>query len=323
VTLWPSKSLKKILDDKTGNSADINLLLNAMLLEAGIKTNPVILSTRDHGIITPVHASLTDCNYLIVRVIIESQPILLDATEPNLALGLLPLRCLNGEGTLVKQGETIIVGLENPKSEKRTMATLEYKNGTYSGLLATKRFGPAAFGFREMVKESGSEKEFLDQLKNKSTGLKYEVCTIEDLDSINNPVTTKYSVSIPADNEDVAEYIYLNPIIEGKLDINPFTSPKRVYPVDFGNTFTESYQVSIAIPEGYMVEEIPQSLSLTLDDNSVKFVCQTGQMGNSVMLNYKLFVEKPIFLPSEYESLKNLYDLMILKQSEQIIFKKI
>ena len=117
--------------------------------------------------------------------------------------------------------------------------------------------------------------------------------------------------------------LYVNPIIEGKLDENPFTSPKRDYPVDYGNTFNESYQVSIAIPAGYVVEEIPQSISLTLEDKSVRFIYQTGQLGNSVMLNYKLLVEKPMFIPSEYESLKNIYDRMILKQSEQIVFKKI
>lgn len=323
MTLWPSKSIKKILDDKTGNSADINLLMNAMLLEAGLKSNPVILSTRSHGIISPAHASLTDCNYVITMAVIDSKPILLDATEPNLALGLLPLRCLNGEGTLVKKDEAGYIPLENPISEKRTLATLEFKNGAFSGSVLTKRSGPAAFSFREAVKASGSEKEFFDQLKGKSNGLKYDAISLIDLDSINMPVIIKYSVLITGDEEEVADFLYVNPIIEGKLDENPFTSPKRDYPVDYGNTFNESYQISITIPDGYVVEEIPQNLSLTLADKSVKFICQTGTVGNSVMLNYKFLVEKPIFIPSEYESLKNLYDRMILKQTEQIVFKKI
>lgn len=323
LTLWPSKSVKKILDDKIGNSADINLLLNAMILEAGIESNPVILSTRSHGIISPAHASLTDCNYVIVRSVIDSEPILLDATEPNIASGLLPLRCLNGEGTLVKKDDARYIALENPTSEKRTMATLEFKDGTFSGSLLTKRSGSAAFSYREAVKESGSKEEFIDQLKGKSNGLQYEAFSIDDLDSINKPVVNKCSVLIAGDEEVVADYLYVNPIIEGKLDENPFTSPKRDYPVDYGNTFNESYQVSIAIPAGYVVEEIPQSISLTLEDKSVRFIYQTGQLGNSVMLNYKLLVEKPMFIPSEYESLKNIYDRMILKQSEQIVFKKI
>ncbi len=323
LTLWPSKSLKKILSDKTGNSADINMLLNAMLIEAGIESNPVILSTRNHGIINPAHASLTECNYVIVRAVIDTKPILLDATESNLSLGLLPPRCLNGEGTLVKKDEAGNIVLENPVSEKRTMASLEYKNGSFSGSLITKRSANAAYNFRETVKESGGETEYFEKLKNKSTGLKYDAVSVENLDSINKGVITKYSVSIPGDGEEVADFLYVNPVIEGKLDENPFTAPKREYPVDFGNIFNESYQISITIPEGYMVEEIPQSLTMVLDDKSIRFICQTGQIGNSVMLNYKLNVDKPVFLPAEYESLKNIYDRMILKQSEQIVFKKI
>ena len=319
----PSKSLKKIIEDKTGNSADINLLLNAMLIESGIESNPVILSTRNHGIIFPVHATLTDCNYVIVRAFIESKPILLDATEPNLSMGLLPLRCLNGDGILVKKDEPKNIEISNPKSEKISMALLEYKNGSLLGSLAIKRSGLEAFGFRESIKESGSEQEFFEQLKNNSSGLKYETFQIQNLDSINKPVTTKYSVLLTGDTEEDTDYLYVNPVLEGKIDENPFTSPKRDYPVDFGNPFYESYQVSISIPEGYEVEEIPQTISLTLEDKSVKFSFQAGQIGNSVMLNYKFFVEKPVFLPAEYESLKNIYDRMILKQSEQIVFKKI
>lgn len=47
--LYPGSTLKKAYENQSGNSADINLLLIAMLREAGIEANPVILSTRSHG----------------------------------------------------------------------------------------------------------------------------------------------------------------------------------------------------------------------------------------------------------------------------------
>ena len=46
-TYYWRKGVKKAYEDKTGNSAEINLILTAMLKEAGLKANPVLVSTRD------------------------------------------------------------------------------------------------------------------------------------------------------------------------------------------------------------------------------------------------------------------------------------
>ena len=67
----PTTSLRKTYNDKHGNSAELNLLLLVMLQKVGISAYPVILSTRDHGLLSPVHATLSDCNYVIVKAIID------------------------------------------------------------------------------------------------------------------------------------------------------------------------------------------------------------------------------------------------------------
>lgn len=42
--------MRKAYKDKTGNIADINLMLTAMLRSAGLTANPVLVSTRSNGI---------------------------------------------------------------------------------------------------------------------------------------------------------------------------------------------------------------------------------------------------------------------------------
>ena len=55
--------VKKAYKDKTGNVAEINLMLTAMLRTAGLKANPVLLSTRANGIsIFPNQRSLQLCD---------------------------------------------------------------------------------------------------------------------------------------------------------------------------------------------------------------------------------------------------------------------
>jgi hypothetical protein len=45
-----NEGVKRAYKDKVGNSAEINLMLTAMLRYAGLNSNPVLVSTRDNGI---------------------------------------------------------------------------------------------------------------------------------------------------------------------------------------------------------------------------------------------------------------------------------
>lgn len=101
--IWPYKKAAKVLDDKTGNVAELNLTLVFLLRSAGLDADPVLLSTRNHGIIFPNHPSISSFNYVIATVKINDNRYLLDVTEPNLPFGMLPERCLNGEGRMIKK----------------------------------------------------------------------------------------------------------------------------------------------------------------------------------------------------------------------------
>ena len=322
-TLMPSKSLRKIFDEKNGNSADVNLLLVATLNEAGFDATPVILSTRDNGIIYPAHASISDCNYVIARVVINGSPILLDATEPNLPAGLLPFRCLNGEGRTIKRDNVEKIALTNVKSSSNTVIFMELKEGKFAGSIISSETGLNAFNFRESVKNAGGQKEYFDKLRNNSSEVQYIDYSYKYLDSLYLQVEKRYNIDLQNDSETDAEIIYFNPILVGRITKNPFTSPTRQYPVDYGAPFTETYQLNLAIPEGYAVEELPKSKSFGLVDKGGSFLYKAEQTGGSINLSMRFNMDKTLFLPDEYNAMKDFYDVVVAKQSEQIVFKKI
>ena len=100
---FASKKVKKVLEAKEGNTADINLYLVGMLNAAGIEAYPLMLSTRAHGRIfndSPMHASF---NYVIACIPSETGYLLRDATETAYPNNQLPVKCLNGQGLLVKK----------------------------------------------------------------------------------------------------------------------------------------------------------------------------------------------------------------------------
>jgi hypothetical protein len=316
------KDLKKAYSDKSGNSADINLLLVAMLNSAGIYAQPVILSTRPNGIISPLHASLSDCNYVIVKAMIDKKPLLLDATEPNLQAGYIPFRCLNGEGHLMAGPRSEPVTLTNPKSIENTNVQLELKDGKITGIVQKNLTGLSAFDLRDSVKSAGSKEEHFNKLKNSSAEIDYLECQYENLDSLSKPVQLNYKIAMKEGRESNAGIIYIDPVIIDRLKENPFRSPERVFPVDFGAPFMKLYNFQLTIPAGYTVDEIPQSKSLALPGKGGTFVYQVTKEGDKISLSFSLSINKALFLPAEYPLLKTFYDMIINNQSEQIILKK-
>jgi hypothetical protein len=318
----PSKSLRKVYNDKTGNSADVNLLLLAFLKEAGLDAAPVVLSTRENGLLSIVHPTTDDLNYVIVRALINDTPILLDATESNLQAGLIPFRCLNGTGRLIKNNNVEEVSLVNPKSAKNTLVNLELKEGKFTGNLLSTNMGLSAFNFRQAVKEAGGQKEYFEKVKNQTndfTAMDYEFL---NLDSIYQPATRKYTISIANESED-ADILYFNPVLSDRTTENPFTSPMREYPVDFGSSSSDIYQFTLQIPKGYKVEEVPQSKSFILPDKGAAYYYQLTQTESSIILSTRFTLNKTLFVPTEYPTLREFYNAVVAKEAEQIVLKKI
>ncbi|MDB5017613.1 MAG: hypothetical protein JWQ84_2445, partial [Mucilaginibacter sp.] len=90
--------IKKGLENHIGNSADINLALVTALNAGGIPTEAVLLSTREHGSLNKLYPNISEFDYVVAKANIGDKSYLLDATDPLLPFGMLPLRCLNDQG---------------------------------------------------------------------------------------------------------------------------------------------------------------------------------------------------------------------------------
>lgn len=318
----PARPLRKSYSEKSGNSAEINLILLLMLQKAGIQAFPVLISTRDHGMISPVHATISDCNYVIVKAIIDDKPVFVDATDNKMPFGQLPFRCMNGNGVVVIKDHPEDTPVTTIGSSNSTTLVLEMKDGKYSGVAKSRLTGLNAYNFRQEVKKTGGEKEYFENLKNKAQEIEYQNYAFKGLDSLSLPAEKRFDIALSSTENDDPSIIYIDPVMLVKFKENPFTAPTRIYPVDFGVPFVDSYKLNLVIPEGYKVEELPKNKNIMLGNNDGKFTYSVGQMDNRVVVNMRFSIDKVLFLPAEYENLKNFFDLVVAKQAEQIVLKK-
>jgi hypothetical protein len=103
---------------------------------------------------------------------------------------------------------------------------------------------------------------------------------------------------------------------------NFFTAAERKYPVEMPYKMDETYNFQIEIPQGYVVDEIPKSAKVSLNDGEGFFEYLVSKTDEGVMLRSRIKLEKATFLPEDYETLRNFFDYIVKKHAEQIVFKK-
>jgi hypothetical protein len=319
-----SDDLKKPYSEGNGTSADINLLLIKALREAGIDAQPVALSTRKNGMINPAHPSLTDFNYVIALVKINGKNMLLDATEPDAPAGLLPERCLNDKGRIISEKNADWISLNPEGSDKRTsLYTLALSpDGNITGIVSHKREFYNALNYRKDIHSASSSDDFYKELEKETEGLIYNTINLTDLDSIYNPVGEEIGFSFSNGVEMNGDIILLNPLLFENTSENPFKLKERNYPVELPYPINELLIFTYELPPGFTTEDLPKPAMVTLPSNAGKFVYNVTLNGNTLMITSTVQIKKTLFIPAEYETLKEFFNLLISKQSEQIVIRK-
>lgn len=322
--IYVRKSLRKTYKEKSGSVADINLLLTMILQKLDFDAHPVVLSTRKNGFIHPSHPSISSFNYVVACVIYGDNQFLLDATDPLNVVNMLPHKCLNGRGRLVRKEEPDWVNLYTDKP-KLTVSISDFvisENGVISGKSKSFRMNYAAFSLRKDIEEATNEDEFIEKLEKNKNGLKVSSYTFENLKDLYEPVNIVLDVQIDNQVEVMGDMMFFSPLLYDQWKESPFKLEKRLYPVDYGYKIEETNIYKYTIPAGYVVDEKPESIALSLLGGEGKFTYNVSVAGNTIQIMSIFNINKSQFLPEEYKALKNFYNQVIAKHAEQIILKK-
>lgn len=316
------KGVKIAYKEKVGNAAEINLILVAMLRNAGIDANPIILSTRSNGI--KLFPSRTAFNYVIAGVEIENKVILLDATDKNALPDILPKRDLNWIGRIIrKSGSSAQIDLNPTTTSKEgfnIMAEMDV-DGKIIGKVRRNYFDYNAYGFRDrysgMTKESHS-----DRMEKRYEGVEIADFDLQNEKEADKPIIESYSFESNNLSETIGDKIYFSPLLFFATTENPFKQEVREYPVDFIYPFQEKYLINITIPKGFVVESMPKQLFMEMEEKLASFKFNSTTTEQKIQILAVLDINQSIIGSENYDSLKSFFKEMINKQTEKIVLKK-
>jgi hypothetical protein len=316
------QTLKGLVKTHSGNVAEINLLLTAMLKYAAIETDPVILSTRSNGYTFSMYPILSKFNYVICRTIIDGKTYYLDASEPNIGFGHLPLRCYNGHARVVnKAAEAVELSSDGVAETKTT--TIFIINDEKGKLIGSWQQTPGYYEsleLRNLVKENGNEQLQKDIKKAFGAEIAISNFRVDSLDKYENELGIHFDFDIEDEKD---ETIYLNPLFGEGYKENPFKSAERYYPVEMPYAMDETVNLQLEVPHGYVVDELPQSIIVKLNDQDDGiFEYRISQSGDNISLRSRVRFKRTFFMPEEYTALREFFNLIVKKHAEQIVFKK-
>ncbi|MEM8999699.1 MAG: DUF3857 domain-containing protein [Bacteroidota bacterium] len=315
--------IKKTLDEKTGNVADINLTLVTMLRYAGFDANPVLVSTKSHGI--PLFPTREGFNYVIAAVNTGQSTVLLDATEKMGAIGILPPRAMNWKGRLIKkEGTSVEIDL-TPKELAKELVFMNasiLEDGSVAGKVRKQLTHNYAYDYRESHKGETWD-EIMDGMEERYLDIEVNDLELKNEKECNKPLVESCSFSRENQAEIIAGKIYFRPALFMALNENPFKLEQREYPVDFSYPQSKRLTVNFMLPEGYQIESAPESKAIGLPDGLGTFKYVIKQNGSQLQFNCQTDINRAIIPPNYYESLKEFYDQMLVKQTEQVVLSKI
>lgn len=319
--IYTDLGVVKSYKTQVGNVSDINLNLVNFLRFAGFDANPVLVSTINHGI--PLYPSIKSFNYVIVVVNFPEGIVLLDASDPLSTPNNLPEYVFNYNGREIrKDGSSRWISLYPPfQSSQKIVMSLKWSEDGFEGSsrkvlnnIYAKRYRKKMFGL--------TNETMLENIKLEYENIEILDFRLTNLEDFSNDVSEVIKLSTDSYFEEVSDKIFIDPLLFETTNQNPFKTENREFPIYFNFPWAESISINITIPENYRVFALPESKQMVLPDELGGFVYEVTQINNTIKVESNIVINNPVVEFEKYQTLKDFYREIVLKQTEKIVLIK-
>jgi hypothetical protein len=241
-----------------------------------------------------------------------------------LPFGMLPLNCINGKGRVINlTAPSYWVDLvAEQKLNKTTVLDLTLsKTGKVNGTVTIYSLDYAAYQKRKQISNFNSVDEYVENLDEKLVRVKILKSTIENLDSLNLPLTEQYEIEITPKNNFNSDKVSFNPSFWSHFETNPFKLSERTYPVDMYSASNEKILVTVRYPNNFEIADKPSSTALMLPDKGGRFATSLQVSPGIFTYSQTHQMDKALYSAREYPYLKEFYNKIIQAQKADIVFK--
>lgn len=322
-SFFADKTLDDAFELKKGNSGELNLMVIALCRQAGINAHPVLISTRSHGRMLPYYPKIDQFNHTLAYIQTGNKEFIFDIGSTFRSPELLRENSLNTLGWLVETGKSEWININAPQDQEVCMANFELlPDGTLVGSISQSFKGYCAAEKRVAYYNDRENKKIKEYWAGKFADIQIDSIVLQNEKELTEPLQTMVYGNIPEAVQVSGDFMYISPMFN-PYNENPFKHETREFSIDMAYGFKNQYVLNLTIPDGYTVDDLPEAENLLLPNDGGKFQFFISQKGNTIQLINKISISQLHYEPEEYATVKNFFDIVVKKHSEQIVLKKV
>ena len=313
--------LKKILDTRTGNSGELNLLLVNFLRAFKIDAKPLLVAERSFGRVLPEYVFIDRFNKTDACVMLNGKLLVLDVTEKYSSITLVPYELLNTNALVVDKNTRELIEIGSSGQLFKQTVQIRAKidpSGLLNGSCVIYDHGYAKASQIADIKND-KESGFVNNYESSYEGIKIGDFVYDYPDKDSLPLTERFSISREIDNN--GGFALLNYNLFTGLTKNPFTSDVRFTNINFGYPYTVVVEETIELPDNATTETVTKDITLEKFNGAISLTRSLKKVGKS--LNIKIVFDQKISLfgADNYPDLKAIYKSMVDLLNEPVVIK--
>jgi len=319
---WSPDGVKSAWNKRTGNSAEINLILVNLLKAVDLNADPVLVSERYHGKVHTNYPFVDQFNTVYAAVSINGRNIYLDATNKYLPAWITPYEILNTIGFILNPKKPQLVNILDEEfkyddaviisgkvnNDGNLMGRVNVRSRDYARAIKIGRYKSDGQKFIENFFTKGIEGLKIDSFKTSG----------EEVDSL--PFIQEFDFNLPLAASGEYRFLDLN-LFTGQKN-NPFILNNRFANINFGYKQRLVITAMIDIPETLAIEGLPKPAYITTPERSIAFRKTASFEGGKLVQNILIEVNTSLFDADDYQMVKEFYKLMYDSLNESIVLKK-
>jgi hypothetical protein len=331
----------QIFRGKYGDCKDKATLLSAMLSTVGVHSALLMVHT-ERGVIDPDAPSIIG-NHMIAAIEIPKgyespklrsvvtaktgkRYLIFDPTWEKTPFGQLEHNLQGSFGVLMegKDSQVIELPVLDPGLNRiqRTASFQLQADGSLKGSVKDLRFGDLSVSRRGVfTREDAKEQQhYMERVASRDfTSFTLSDVKVENAEALNKELTTTYAVDAQHFATSVGPLLMVRPRVLGSYSLDVDHKPREL-PIDLDETMRGSDEFDIALPEGYVVDELPDPVKL--DVGFASYESSTELRGKSLHYS-RTYTLKQVTLPAEkYAALQHLAGVIAADEQSRAVLKK-
>ena len=309
---------------QSGSNADINCIIAGCLREAGYAVEPVMVKFRSSGLLLDFQPEMHPYDTFILKVDApDGKSYYLDGGASGGYVNILnPLMLVERGRILRPDGRSEWVDLTK-LGRSGTIMNVRAKvtpEGLLAGSVDARFSGQDSYREKASYNSFDDEDGYIEDIENDNL---IEVIEFEATDMKKYSSSASYNYTYEDELTESGDRIYINPFVTRFHSKDSFKSIKREYPIDFPYAYMVNYMFTLDIPEGYMVEQLPENALVKLQGLDATLKLLASERGPAIMISFSYTQNKMTGLASDYESIREFWQYMNDVYESMIVLKKI